>query len=514
MKEKRVLARTKYEAIARIREQAALAKRGGRYHLVRRYFWPLVWGLLCICVALVAGRPLAALVLLALPFGLRLLRRLMKTAYGLLMLAGVVAYVLYQVGSVVPKVGRFLEGTTFKFVSGNGARVIPHSGDVIRLYAQDDVFIGGRLKSVGDTVYPGDRLLIADFAKELMELQELQESVRPQEAYLDFQLSQHEREREETQTRLKDRELEREQVGFEKGRFERQAVEGLSALEAYRGLLNRGLISQREFLDLEREYERLKTTQQQLGLEVTQLSAALGEEKEKDLLTREYRYEKARTDFLKFRAESQRRWLTHLAYIAAPGSGPDRFEAGEEIDYSVPAGLAPEGADRSWSSGTLIYLAGSHSSSQVRRGDLVAEIWVGRQRKRIGLELPQEKMMGIEIGSPVNFMLDEEVGDIGEVVHGRIEKIRQGRDSKSFWIEAGELATVREGDSLDRFSIGLAGNYRIGLRPISHKEKYLKIRSEARSLGEMWASLRQYAAAYVRRQAGEDFVVDPRAAEK
>jgi hypothetical protein len=164
---------------------------------------------------------------------------------------------------------------------------------------------------------------------------------------------------------------------------------------------------------------------------------------------------------------------------------------------------------RCWSCGKLVHLAGSRSSSQVRRGDLVAEIWVGEQRKRIGLELPRAKMVGVEIGSPVNFMLDEEVGDFGAVVHGRIEKIQSTRGSDNFWIEAGGLAVVGEESSLGDFPIGLAGNYRIGLHPISHKEKYLKIRAEARSLGEMWSALRQYATAYVRREAGEDFVADP-----
>jgi hypothetical protein len=171
-------------------------------------------------------------------------------------------------------------------------------------------------------------------------------------------------------------------------------------------------------------------------------------------------------------------------------------------------GLAGASREPGWSHGELIYLAGSRSSSQVKRGELVAEIWVGERRKRIGLELPRGKMVGIEIGSPVNFMLDEEVGDFDAVVYCRVKKIRSGSGS-SFWIEAGSLTVAPDGKTLDDFPVGLAGNYRIGLHPISHREKYLKIKDEAQSLGAMWDSLREYLSRYLQREAGEDFIATP-----
>ena len=145
----------------------------------------------------------------------------------------------------------------------------------------------------------------------------------------------------------------------------------------------------------------------------------------------------------------------------------------------------------------------------MRRGDLVAENWVGAQRKRIGLELPRGKMVGVEIGSPVNFMLDEEVGGFDAVIFGRIEKIRSGSGSGNFWIEVGDLTVPAKGKSLEDFAVGLAGNYRIGLHPVSHKEKYLKVKDEAQSLGEMWDSLVGYIGRYARRETGEDFIASP-----
>ncbi len=511
MNEIRVLAKSAEEAIGKIRDRAFLAHRGSRYVLVRRNFWWIVWVLVCLGIALGAARPLVALVLVLIPLSFRFLGRLLKSVYGLLLLALVVALVIYQIVAVVPKVGRFLEGTTFKFISGDGARIIPHTGDVVRLYAQDDFFIGARLKSVGETIYPGERLLIADFAKEVVELAQLQEEVRPREAYVDLLLSQHLRERRETSTELRVRELERKQVGFEKEQFEGQTPGETSTLEAYRKLLDRGMISKREYREVEREYERLKTSHAQLGLKERQLSAELGDGKTSNVLEQEYRYEKAQTDFLKFRTESQREWLTHLAYVAAPGQAKDRAQSSEVL--ATRPGLAPPGLagskETGWSHGELIHLAGSRSTSQVKRGELVAEIWVGAQRKRIGLELPRAKMVGVEIGSPVNFMLDEEVADFDAVVYGRVEKIDSGPRSRNFWIEAGSLTVAAKDRTLDDFPLGLAGSYRIGLRPISHKEKYLKIKDEAQSLGAMWDSLLAYFNRYLQREAGEDFIAAP-----
>ncbi len=512
MNEIRVLAKSAEEAIVRIRQRASLTEHGSRYLQVRRYFWWVVWIFVCLGLAVAAGQPGLAFILLIVPLTFRLLGRLLKSAYGLLLLAAVVAFAVYQVVAVVPKISRFLEGTTYKFISGDGALIIPHSGDVVRLYAQDDFFIGARLKSVGSTVYPGERLLIADFSKEAMELAQLQEQVRPREAYVDLLLSQHLRERQQTRTQLEVQTLERKQLEFEKEQFERQAASGESLLEKYRDLLDQGLISQREFGDIERNYERLKTSHEQLALNERQLSAALGGDKPSDVLEQEYRYEKAQTDFLKFRTESQRQWLTNLAYVAAPGRSPD--QSGPERDLLPAGGGIALKAEPGWSRGKLIHLAGSRSTTHVRRGELVAEIWVGAQRKRIGLELPRSKMVGVEIGSPVNFMLDEEVGGFDDVIYGRVEKIRSGSGSGSFWIEAGDLTVPAEDRTLDDFAVGLAGTYRIGLHPVSHKEKYLKIKDEARSLGDMWDSLMGYIGRYARREAGEDFIVLPPPAEQ
>ena len=505
MKEIRVLAKSAEEAIGKIRQRALLAQRGSRYHLLRRYFFWVVWVFVCLGLAVVAGHPLWALTLLAAPLSLGLLGRLWRSVYGLLLLAAVVAFAVYQVVAVVPKISRFLEGTTYKFISGEGALIIPHSGDVVRLYAQDDFFIGARLKSEGETIYPGERLLIADFAKEVVELARLQEEVRPREAYVDLLLSQHLRERQETRTQLEVQALERKQIGFEKEQFERQAGAGETTLERYRHLLDRGLISQREFGDIERQYERLKTSHEQLSLKERQLSL-LGDDKPGDVLEQEFRYEKARTDFLKFRSESQREWLTHLAYVVAPGRAADATGAAPTAEFGSSAANS---SAAEWSHGKLIHLAGSRSTAQVRRGELVAEIWVGSQRKRIGLELPRGKVVGIEIGSPVNFMLDEEVGGFGAVVVGRVEKIQSGSGSKNFWIEAGSLSVADKDKTLDDFPVGLAGSFRIGLHPVSHKEKYFKIKDEAQSLGEMWDSVGDYLGNYARREAGEDFIVSP-----
>jgi multidrug resistance efflux pump len=516
MDEIRVLAKSAEEAIGKIRDRAFLAHRGSRYVVVRRNFWWVVWALVCLGIALGLGRPLAAVVLVVIPLSFRFLGRLLKSVYGLLLLALVVAFTMYQLVTMVPKIGRFLEGTTFKFISGDGARIIPHSGDVVRLYAQDDFFIGARLKTEGETVYPGERLLIADFAKEVVELAQLQEQVRPREAYVDLLLSQHLRERRQTRTELKVRELERQQVGFEKEQFESQTPGDASTLDAYRKLLGRGMISKREFREVEREYERLKTSHAQLGLKERQLSAELGGGKTSNVLEQEFRYEKAQTDFLKFRTESQREWLTHLAYVAAPGRAKDRDRANGGVLDANPGGVAlsklSESMEPGWSHGELIHLAGSRSTSQVKRGQLVAEIWVGTRRKRIGLELPRAKMVGVEIGSPVNFMLDEEVADFDAVVYGRVEKIRAGSGSTNFWIEAGSLTVAAVDRTLDDFPVGVAGSYRIGLHPISHKEKYLKIKDDAQSLGAMFDSLLAYLSRYLQREAGEDFIAEPPAA--
>ena len=518
MNEIRVLAKSAEEAIVKIRDRAFLAERGRRYLLVRRNFWWVVWVFVCLGIALAAGHPFVALTLLVAPLASRVLSRLLKSAYGLVLLAAIVAIVVYQVVSVVPKISRFLEGATYKFVSGDGARIVPHSSDMVRLYAQDDFFISARLKSEGQTIYPGERLLIADFAKEVVELAQLEEEVRPREAYVDLLLSQHLRERQQASTELQVRTLERQQIGFEREQFERQAASGESALEGYRKLFERGLILEREFRDVEREYERLKTSHEQLGLEERQLSAELGDGEGGDVLEQEYRYEKAQTDFLKFRTQSQREWLTHLAYVAAPSHSRDRTKSGQvlgrspagaDLDAEAIAGLTTASNAPGWNHGELIYLAGSRSTSHVRRGELVAEIWVGEQRKRIGLELPRAKMVGIEIGSPVNFMLDEEVGGFDSVVHGRVERIRSGSGSENFRIEVGSLTVAGKDKTLDDFPVGLAGSYRIGLHPISHREKYLKIKDEAQSLGAMWDSLRDYLRRYLRREAGEDFIASP-----
>ena len=506
MNEIRVLAKSAEEALVRIRKRAVLTQRGSRYLMVRRYFWWMVWVFVCLALAVVASRPLMALALVAAPLAFRLVSRLLKSAYGLVLLAAVVAFGLYQIVAVVPKISRFLEGTSYKFISGDGARIIPHSGDVVRLYAQDDFFIGARLKSEGDTCRPGERLLIADFAKEAVELAQLEEQVRPREAYVDLLLSQHLRERQQTRTELQVQTLERELIGFEKEQFERQAASGESTLEKYRDLLNQGLISQREFSDIEREYERLKTSHEQMGLQERHLSSVLGGDKPSDVLEQEYRYEKAQTDFLKFRTESHRQWLPHLAYVATPGRSAD--QSGPAQDLMPDDGTAPK-SEPSWTRGTLLHLAGSRSTAHVRRGDLVAEIWAGAQRKRIGLELPRGKMLGVEIGSPVNFMLDEEVGGFDAVIFGRIEKIRSGSGSQNFWIEVGGLTVPAKDKTLEDFAVGLAGNYRIGLYPVSHKEKYLKIKDEAQSLGEMWDSLTGYIGRYARRETGEDFMASP-----
>ena len=506
MNEIRVLAKSAEEALLRIRQRAVLTQRGSRYLMVRQYFWWMVWVFVCLALAVVAGHPLLALVLIVAPLTFRLVGRLLKSAYGLVLLATIVAFALYQAVAVVPKISRFLEGTSYKFISGDGALVIPHSGDVVRLYAQDDFFIGARLKSEGDTVHPGERLLIADFAKEAVELAQLQEQVRPREAYVDLLLSQHLRERQQARTQLQVQTLERKLVGFEKEQFERQAAGGESTLEKYRDLLDDGLISQREFSDIEREYERLKTSHEQMGLQERHLSSVVEDDKPSDVLEQEYRYEKAQTDFLKFRTESQREWLTHLAYVAAPGRSADQSGPGPDL---MPDDGAVARSEPAWNRGTLLHLAGSRSTAHVRRGDLVAEIWVGAQRKRIGLELPRGKMVGVEIGSPVNFMLDEEVGGFDAVIFGRIEKIRSGSGSGNFWIEVGDLTVPAKGKSLEDFAVGLAGNYRIGLHPVSHKEKYLKVKDEAQSLGEMWDSLVGYIGRYARRETGEDFIASP-----
>ena len=512
MNEIRVLAKSAEEAIVKIRDRAFLAHRGSRYVQLRRNFWWVVWVLVCLGIAVGLSRPVAGVVLVVIPLGFRFLGRLLKSVYGLLLLALLVAFTLYQLLAMVPKVSRFLEGTTFKFISGDGAQIIPHTGDVVRLYAQDDFFIGSRLRSEGETVYPGERLLIADFAKEVVELAQLQEQVRPREAYVDLLLSQHLRERRQTRTELQVRELERKQLGFEKGQFERQTPGEASTLDAYRKLLDRGMISKREFREVEREYERLKTSHAQLGLKERQLSSELGAGKTSNVLEHEYRYEKAQTDFLKFRTESHREWLTHLAYVAAPGQAKDRDRTGGVLDTN-PGGVALPGLAESkepgWSHGELIHLAGSRSTSHVKRGQLVAEIWVGAQRKRIGLELPRSKMVGVEIGSPVNFMLDEEVADFDAVVYGRVEKIRTGSGSGNFWIEAGSLTVAASDRTLDDFPVGLAGGYRIGLHPISHKEKYLRIKDDAQSLGAMFDSLLAYLSRYLQREAGEDFMAEP-----
>lgn len=517
MNEIRVIAKSAEEAIVKIRERALLARHGNHYVVVRRNFWWVVWVLVCLGIAVGAGRPLPALVLLVGPLAIRYFGRLLKTVYGLLLLALLVAFVFYRIIAAVPEVGRFLEGTTFKFISGDGARIIPYSGDVVRLYAQDDFYIGARLKSEGETIYPGERLLIADFAKEVVELAQLEEQVRPREAYVDLLLSQHLYQRRETRTQLQVSELERKQVGFEKEQFE-EIIGGESTLEGHRKLLESGLISKREFRDIEREYERLKTTHAQLGLEERQLTAELGKGKDGNVLEQEYRYEKAETDFLKFRTQSQREWLAHLAYVTAPGMKPDRSQSSGtlgpdpgDVDVEKAIGRNSNSSKRQWTHGNLIYLAGSRANSQVKRGELVAEIWVGQRRKRIGLELPRAKMVGVEINSPVNFMLDEEVGDFDAVVYGRVAKIRSA-GPQNFWIEVSHLKVAAAGKSLDDFPVGLAGNYRIGLRPITHKEKYLKISNEAQSLGEMLRSLLEYFDRYLQREAGEDFIdVPPRA---
>ena len=96
---------------------------------------------------------------------------------------------------------------------------------------------------------------------------------------MDLLLSQHLYQRRETRTQLQVSELERKQVGFEKEQFE-EIIGGESTLEGHRTLLESGLISKREFRDIEREYERLKTTHAQLGLEERQLTAELGKGKD------------------------------------------------------------------------------------------------------------------------------------------------------------------------------------------------------------------------------------------
>ena len=532
MKNIRVMARSPEEAMAWIRRSAEQTGRGDRYLLVQRYFWWVVWVLVCGGVALPAGRPVMALLLLAAPFALKLASRLLRTAAGLVILAAVVAYALFQVVALVPRTHDFLEGTTYKFVSGEGAVIIPHSGDVVRLYAQDDLYIGIRLKSLGDTVRPDEHLVIADFAKEVVELAEMREAIGPRQAYVDYLLARQSRSLEETRLQLEVSQLEREQVAFERDRFEQPLTQGLSRMAAYRKLLEQGLLSGREFDEIEKEYERLKTQHAQLGWQQQRLAMDLDGAEGRDVLDKQYAYEKSQVDYLRFRTDLQRKWLGQLAYIDAPArvtaeyldalsppAGASTLQPPHNPGYSLrlegPAGEdVPRPRAREWTIGTLVYLAGSRRSSQVRRGELVAEIWVGEQRKRVGLALPRAKMVGIGLGSPVNFILDQEVAGLDAVVHGQIEKIRSYRGEDTFWIEAGDLRVVSAKKTLDDFPLGLAGNYRIGLGPISHKEKYLKISGEARTWGETWTSLREYLRKYVQREAGEDFVSTPPGAEE
>ena len=604
----KVLAKNAEEAIVRIRETAVKEKRGVLYVVVKRYFWWLFWILLCLTVAALGRSPAAAGIMLAVPVGLKLAIRFLRTAPGLVAVAALLAWAAYLGACQFPKVHHFLDVTTYKFVSGSGAIVVPHSKDVVRLYAQDDFYIGDYLKKTGQTVRPGERLLVADLSREVKQLMEMQQSLQPKEAHTDYLLAENRRKREEAKLQLKLNDLRQQQVAFETRQFEKPSTDGLSMMEAHRKLLEKRLISQTEFAALEKSYEQLKSEQQRLAVQRESLDLDVSNPAGTELFDSRYALERAQVDQLRYRTESNREWLKRVAFVSAPtgesnafltqllrepeGLGrPARAErparpepapgathwdknqepspkarkgaprslahlspsVGDRVPWSYygmvsdsatdldarqferehfaslgagdgprdfgghyydPRGPDPDRKDNAqdaqeWQEGEIIYLAGSRSSSQVRRGELVAEIWKGEKRKRIGLALPRAKMVGIDIGTPVNFLLDEEVGDFDSVVYGKIVKIRQYPDQDTFWIEAGDLAVMGQDKTLADYPLGLSGNYRIGLRPVTHKEKYLKVKGEARDFRTMCSSVWRYLANYARHMAGEDFVPEP-----
>jgi len=608
MKGIKVLAKNAEEAIVKLRQAAQREKRGMLYVIVRRYFWWLFWVLLCVAVATLGRNTAAAGVMFAIPLGLKLAARFLRTAPGLVAVAGLLAWAVCLGACQLPKVHHFLDVTTYKFVSGNGAIVIPHSKDVVRLYAQDDFYIGDYLKKTGQTVRPGEKLLVADLSREVKQLMEMQQSLQPKEAYTDYLLAENRRKREEAKLQMKVNALKQQQVAFEKRQFDRPSAEGLSMVEAHRKLLEKRLISQKEFAALERDYEQLKSAQERLAVQREVLDLDLSDPAGTDLFDSRYAFERAQADQLRYRTESNREWLKRIAFVAAPSGESNAFltrllqepgglgrpasaqhpaspeqspdathwdknsESSPKARKGAPRSLAqlsPSVGDRDpwsyygtvsdpssaldaqqferehfaslgtgdgtydfgshyydprwqapdrkhnpedtkeWEEGEIIYLAGSRSSNQVRRGELVAEIWKGEKRKRIGISLPRSKMVGIDIGTPVNFLLDEEVGDFDSVVYGKVVKIRQYPDRDTFWIEAGDLAVMGKDKALADYPIGLSGNYRIGLRPITHKEKYLKVKDEAQDFRTMCSSVWRYLLDYARHMAGEDFVPEP-----
>ena len=565
MKPLKVFAKSAEEAIVKIRETAEKEKRGALYIIVRRHFWWLLWTCLCGCVAWLAQRPGTALVMAAVPLALLVAVRLMRTAVGLVALTALLAWAIFTAACQAPKVHHFLDLTTYKFVTGSEAIVIPYSGDVVRLYAQDDFYIGDHLKKVGQNVTPGERILVADMSREVGKLAEMEQAVRPQAAYAEYLLSQNRRKMEEARIRAKLSAAKQRQLAFERAQFEKPSRQGQSLLATYRKLVEKGLMSQQEFAGIEKEYERLKSEQEQIGWEMKLLALDVDRPEGTEVFQKQHEFESARVELLKYRTESQREWLRNVAFVTAPNGesyaslsellrepedagdgrrskpvrGPAAPFPGDPGLATAPNGslmtLASNGylghrpderpdsvpwlnrrskgdkaaVERTWSEGELIYLAGSRSSSQVKRGELVAEIWTGQKRKRIGISIPRSKMVGINLGTPVNFLLDEEVGDFDSVVYGKVKKIRQYPDRDTFWLEAGDLKVMGGERELEEFPIGLSGNYRIGLRSISHKEKYLKVKGEAASLKDIWSSVWQHLVAYTRHVAGEDFIAEP-----
>jgi len=599
MKPLRVLARSAEQAIVKIRKAADREDHGTFYVLIRRYFWWVTWVLLCLAIAWHLHRPGAGALMLAAPVGLLLVLRLLRTAPGLVLLAGALAWASCLAVQQTTQVERFLGAATYKFISGQGATIIPHPDDTVRLYAQDDLYVAQRLKKVGDTVKPAECVLVADLSREIRQLAEAEQAIAPMAAHADYLVAQDRRRRKEAQLQLELNALKRKQTAFERAQLERPSGDGRSMMQKYRALLGKGLLPRQEFDAIEKEYERLKSESKRLATERRLLELELAAPPEMDVPGKRLDLEAARVELLGYQAESQRQWLVRTALVRAPsgeanvlltqllrasrhapggsgaspsedraawerprsrngehdGSADERTPAlsrsvpwtattirgpfaidlgGPDLDRLSQEGYQPvayrnvcradweSGGGRSrevgdlrpikgkvWREGKIIYLAGSRLASRVARGELVAEIWTGRQRKRIGISLPRAKLAGVRPGGPVNFLLDEEVSDFDTIVYGTVKKIRQEPGSDSFWIEAGDLSVRGDELTLDHLRLGLSGDYRIGVRPITRKEKYLKVKGEAKGFGEIWASARRYLWQYARRMAGEDFVSGP-----
>jgi len=593
----KVFAKNAGEAITKIRKEAAEERKGTLYVLLKRHFFWIFWAFMCAFVAFGSGRPDTGAFMMAAPILLLLAIRLLKTAPGIILLAAGLAYGLYLVSAQVPRAQKFLEGTTYKFVSGKGAVIIPDGKDVVRLYAQDDFYAGDYMKKTGDTVRPGDLLIIANLSREIQQLEDDKRALEPRQAYLEHLLAEnhrteaeHKREQKRTRLQMKMNTLSRQQVAFEKKRFEKPTKENNSMMDAYRRLLKKGLISQQDFFELEKEYRRLEKDYKRLEVENELLAVEKTDAEEMRVLEKKYQFERANVEHLMARLRSKKQWLKQIVFVTAPGaetnstfgkllapdpvpglSGPandsenhngqgtaqnsandsaalraqlastgllspwnghvlqvsyhpeidpwklqpDRAPArkkGNGRYHKVPrksesAGLQ-KSLERPWSDGEIIYLAGSRSSNFIRRGELVAEIWTGQKRRRIGLELLRSKMVGIKVGTMVNFLMDEEVGDIDSVLYGTIAKIRQYPDEETFWIESSDLKLFGGERNLEQYPLGLAGNFRIGIRSITHKEKYLKVKGEAKSIGEMVDGLRDYLVKYVKHMTGEDFIAE------